>query len=84
MASWFIRDNILKARDEGMGVMLLSGDLEEEGGQAETMLYGLSSYEPGSIDAMDGEDRAGTKGSREGTGGHSHRLYGCAGRPEEG
>lgn len=29
MASWFIRDNILKARDEGMGVMLLSGDLEE-------------------------------------------------------
>ena len=29
MASWFIRDNILKARDEGMCVMPLSGDLEE-------------------------------------------------------
>ena len=29
--------------------------------QAETMAHGLSSYEPGSIDAMDGEDRAGTK-----------------------
>lgn len=29
MASWFIRSNILKARDEGMGVLLISGDLEE-------------------------------------------------------
>lgn len=29
MASYFIRSNILKARDEGMGVLLISGDLEE-------------------------------------------------------
>lgn len=29
MASWFIRSNILNARDNGMGVLLVSGDLEE-------------------------------------------------------
>ena len=29
MASWFIRTNILQARDKGMGVLLISGDLEE-------------------------------------------------------
>ena len=28
-ASWFIRENILHARDYGMGVVLISGDLEE-------------------------------------------------------
>ena len=28
-ASWFIRENILHARDSGMGVVLISGDLEE-------------------------------------------------------
>ena len=29
LASWFIRSNILQARDKGMGVLLISGDLEE-------------------------------------------------------
>lgn len=29
MASWFIRANILHARDKGMGVLLISGDMEE-------------------------------------------------------
>lgn len=28
-ATWFIREKILKAREDGMGLLLLSGDFEE-------------------------------------------------------